>query len=56
MWREGQRNPFDANFVAICCRKKRARKKFRALVYGGGWLTTEQLSIPTQEEMVGNER
>lgn len=23
---------------------------------GGGWLTTEQLSIPTQEEMVGNER
>lgn len=36
--------------------RKRGQRKSVPFAYGGGWLTTEQLSIPTQEEMVGNER
>jgi hypothetical protein len=36
--------------------KKSQPVKVGFLGFGGGWLTTEQLSICAQEGMVGNER
>jgi len=36
--------------------EKRGQRKSVPFVYGGGWLTTEQLSICAQEGMVGNGR
>lgn len=36
--------------------RKRGQRKSVPFVNGGGWLTTPELSIRAQEEMVGNER
>ena len=36
--------------------KKKGDRENLSPVCGGGWLTTEQLSICAQEGMVGNER
>ena len=53
--RIGEANGQYASLLGAMTKKSGLRVSVR-LVDGGGWLTTEQLSIYAQEGMVGNER